>query len=260
MQDRVSVSASPPLFVQLAANPLRWRLLTALSSTDLRVRELCAIVGQPQNVVSYHLARLRAGGLVTSQRSSADGRDSYYHLDLARCGALLEETASAVHPALARPSAATASSRKRSRLASGEPVRVLFLCTGNSARSQIAGALLASRGGDRVAVDSAGSHPKQINPLAVRLMRRYNIDLSAEHSKPLSLFTHRCFDYVISLCDRVREVCPEFPGRPVTLHWSIPDPASAGDQRAAGRALRAVADELIERIEFLLVRILPTAA
>jgi len=80
---------APPGFLRLAGHPLRWRLLSELARSDRQVRELKALLGQPQNLVSYHLARLRAGGLVTTRRSSADGRDAYYSIDLACCGDLL---------------------------------------------------------------------------------------------------------------------------------------------------------------------------
>ena len=82
-----------PAFVRLAAHPLRWQLLTALADSDYRVRELVARVDQPQNLVSYHLRLLRDGGLVTATRSSFDGRDSYYHLDLDRCADALADDA-----------------------------------------------------------------------------------------------------------------------------------------------------------------------
>src|SRR5258708_7294901 len=107
------------------------------------------------------------------------------------------------------------------------PVRVLLLCAGNGSRSQIAEALRQQAAGDRVQVVSAGSHPKELHPDAVRVMRGYGIDLSGRRSKHLSEFSTHRFDYVITLCDRVREVCPEFPGGPEPIHWSIPDPAAA---------------------------------
>ena len=84
-------------------HPVRWRLLTALAGSDHRVRELVQLVGQPQNLVSYHLRLLRRGGLVTARRSSFDARDSYYHLDLDRCSAELATTGAALHPALREP-------------------------------------------------------------------------------------------------------------------------------------------------------------
>src|SRR5436305_14219390 len=128
-------SQAAPAFVRLAGHPLRWRLLTALADTDLRVRELVARVEQPQNLVSYHLRLLRDGGLVTATRSTFDGRDSYYHLDLDRCSDALIDSGALLHPALRQRAAPVIplAGRRRSR----RPVAVLFVCTGNSARSPI---------------------------------------------------------------------------------------------------------------------------
>src|SRR3954452_20013304 len=92
--------ASPPPVFPLVAHPVRWRLLCDLSFGDRRVRELCVSSGQPQSLVSYHLGRLRRVGLVSSRRSTADGRDTYYVLDLERCRALLADAGRALHPGL----------------------------------------------------------------------------------------------------------------------------------------------------------------
>ena len=106
--------AAPPTFVRLAAHPLRWRLPTELADSDYRVRELVPRVDQPQNLVSYHLRLLRDGGLVTATRSSFDGRDSYYHLDLDRCADALTDSGAALHPALRRaPDDAATAGRNR---------------------------------------------------------------------------------------------------------------------------------------------------
>src|SRR3954453_21279002 len=124
-------ASAPPPFLRLASDPLRWRLLSELAHSDRRVNELCELAGGRQSLVSYHLRRLRDGGLVSARRSAADGRDTYYVLDLARCRELLVHAGGALPPALAasaRPEAAPGAS-------------VLFLCTGNSSRSQIAEAL-----------------------------------------------------------------------------------------------------------------------
>ena len=240
---------APPGFLQLAAHPVRWRLLSELASSDRRVRELTRLVGRPQSLVSYHLGRLRAAKLVSMRRSSADRRDAYYRLDLVRCGELLAATGASLHPGLRlRPADPGEPARSRQSRA-----RVLFLCTGNSARSQIAEALLAQRAGDRVETFSAGSRPKPVHPNAIRLMRQRGIDLSARRSKHLSEFAGERFDYVISLCDRVREVCPEFPGRPASIHWSMADPAGEGvTDEETYPAFERTAAELAERIPFLL--------
>ena len=92
---------SPPGFLRLAGHPLRWRLLSELARSDRRVGELCELAGRRQSLVSYHLRQLRDGGLVSMRRSAADGRDTYYVLDLARCGELLSSAGAALHPGLA---------------------------------------------------------------------------------------------------------------------------------------------------------------
>ena len=217
----VVTEVSPPAFLRLAGEPVRWRLLSELARCDRRVGELTTLVGQPQNAVSYHLGRLRAGGLVSMRRSSADGRDSYYRIELVRCGELLAATGAALHPGLAGGPPSPPAHRRP-----GLPVRVLFLCTGNSTRSQIAEALLQQAAGEDVDVASAGSHPRPMHPNAIRVMREHGLDPTGRRSKHLVELTGQRFDYVITLCDKVREVCPEFPGGPQAIHWSIPDPAA----------------------------------
>jgi len=247
---------TPPGFLRLAGHPLRWRLMGELARSDRLVNELTGLVGEPQNLVSYHLGQLRAARLVSARRSSADGRDSYYTLDLGRVGHMLATTGAALHPGLRlAPRSARPVGDGAAR------VRVLFLCTGNSARSQMAEALAEARSGGAVEAYSAGSNPKPLHPDAVRVMREeHGIDLSGHRSKHLSEFAEQRFDWVISLCDRVREVCPEFPGPPETVHWSIPDPSAvAPDDEAAGYpAFRTTAGELETRIGFLFAALIPS--
>jgi ArsR family transcriptional regulator, arsenate/arsenite/antimonite-responsive transcriptional repressor / arsenate reductase (thioredoxin) len=255
-----------PAFVRLAAHPLRWRLLTALADSDYRVRELVTLVEEPQNLVSYHLRLLRDGGLVTASRSSFDGRDSYYHLDLDRCAEALASTGAALHPALVSPGAALrpalaspgaaprpAPARKpASGPAAGAPrVGVLFVCTGNSARSPIAEALLRHRAGGRVEAASAGSRPKpRLHPTAVRVLRdEFGIDVADQRPRHWNTMTGRRFDYVISLCDKAREVCPDFPDRPRRVHWSIPEPADHPAFRQTAAGLDTRVRHLLSRME-----------
>jgi ArsR family transcriptional regulator, arsenate/arsenite/antimonite-responsive transcriptional repressor / arsenate reductase (thioredoxin) len=246
-----AVDADPPRILQLAGHPVRWRLLQELVHSDRAVAELTDLVGAPQSLVSYHLRQLRAGELVSMRRSSADRRDSYYRVDLDRCGELFQDASSALHPGLRLVPAATApdgSGVRRPR----RRVRVLFLCTGNSSRSQIAEALLQRQSHGAIEAVSAGSKPKPLHPNAVRVMRARGIDISGNRSKHLDEFVSQRFDFVITLCDRVREVCPEFPAHPDLVHWSIPDPALEGPtDRASYPAFERTASELETRIRFL---------
>jgi protein-tyrosine-phosphatase len=121
------------------------------------------------------------------------------------------------------------------------PLRVLVLCTGNSARSQLAEAILLAEGGDRVQVASAGSHPKpSLNPLAVEVARDVlGLDLKDQEPKPVSRFLDQPFDVVITVCDDAAESCPLFPGGPERVHWSLPDPRTRADFQATALELRS---------------------
>jgi protein-tyrosine-phosphatase/DNA-binding transcriptional ArsR family regulator len=243
---------APPTFVRLAAHPLRWRLLTELADSDYRVRELVTRVDQPQNLVSYHLRLLRDGGLVTATRSTFDGRDSYYHLDLDRCADALTDTGAALHPALRRVAGTPIPPVEQQR---PRRIAVLFVCTGNSARSPIAEALLRHHAADQVAVTSAGSRPKRgLHPNTIRVLREtFGIDSSSRRPQHLDTLAGRVFDHVITLCDRAREACPEFPHHPRRVHWSIPDPATGHDtDQADYPAFQRTAADIDTRVRHLL--------
>lgn len=239
---------TPPEILGLLSDPVRWQLVRELGRSDLRVGELVQRLDKPQNLVSYHLGELRRAGLVTHRRSSADGRDVYYRAELVRCRDLLGGSGGALHPGLTLGPVPPASpDRRRPRS------RVLFLCTGNSARSQIGEALAEHRSHGVVVARSAGSHPKALHPHAVRVLAERGIDIAGRRTKPLTRFTRQRFDRVVTLCDKVREICPEFPGEPAAVHWSIPDPAAAGgtdDETLA--AFRRVADDIEGRVALLL--------
>jgi protein-tyrosine-phosphatase len=228
--------------------------MSELARSDRRVGELCELAGKRQSLVSYHLRQLRDGGVVSARRSLADGRDTYYVLELARCGELLVSAGASLHPGLA---SAVGAHHGRDRGLAG--ARLLFLCSGNSARSQMAEALAEQLSEGAVRAASAGSHPKPLHPNAVRVMRARGIDLAGRRSKHLTEFTGQRFGYVISLCDRVREVCPEFPGAPQAIHWSVRDPArEPGTEKQTLPAFERTAAELEMRISFLLAAIKQT--
>jgi protein-tyrosine-phosphatase/DNA-binding transcriptional ArsR family regulator len=239
-------------FLKVIGDRHRWALVCHLAGGDRRVGELTRLVGEPQNLVSYHLRELRDAGLVSSRRSSFDGRDTYYRLNLDRCGALFCGSAAALHPALELVPKIVTPPRRR-----GRAPRVLFLCSGNSARSQMAEALLECRSGHAIQARSAGSHPKQLHANAVRVMAERGIDISGNTTKHFRRYTRGHFDYVVTLCDKVREICPEFPGGPATIHWSMPDPAAEGAvDEETYPAFQRTADELEARVPQFIAQLL----
>ncbi len=137
----------------------------------------------------------------------------------------------------------------------GQPIRVIFVCTGNSARSQMAEALLRARGGDRFEVVSAGTNPSTVNPLTVRALGEFGIDAAAARSKSVLAFVGQPFDYVVTVCDQAREACPVFPGGRASLHWIIEDPALAtGDDAERLAVFSRIRDEIDARVRDLVAQ------
>lgn len=244
-------STGAPEFLKLLANDIRWQILAALAQSDLRVQELVAIVAKPINLVSYHLKLLRGEEIVHERRSSADGRDIYYTLNLARLYELYQASGAQLHRALVPR---TGVGHKADN---GQPLRVLFLCTQNRARSQMAEGLLRCMSEGRAEVLSAGVRPGLVHPLAVQALDDLGIDIAAQRSKHLDEVRDQSFDWVITVCDQVREQCPAFPGSPHSTHWSIADPITAaestGDEDARRAIFAATARELSTRIHYLLL-------
>jgi arsenate reductase len=130
-----------------------------------------------------------------------------------------------------------------------DPIQVLFVCTGNSARSQIAEALLRDFGGGEFEVNSAGTQPGVVNPYTIRVLDEIGIDWSAARSKSVTEFMGRPFDYVITVCDRARQTCPVFPGNHNTLHWGLDDPAEVeGTDAQKLEAFRRTRTEVATRL------------
>jgi len=135
----------------------------------------------------------------------------------------------------------------------GYPVRVLFLYTHNSARSQMAEGLLRHLSHRQVETCSAGTHPTQLHPYAVRVPADIGIDISRQRAKHLNEVEDQSFDYVITVCDAVYEICPEFPGHPRHLHWGFPDPAAyEGTETMQQQVFRQTCIQLDQLIQGLL--------
>ena len=122
--------------------------------------------------------------------------------------------------------------------------RVLFLCTGNSARSQMAEGLLRHDAGDRFDVESAGTKPSRVRPEAIAAMREIGIDISNHRSKSVDEFTNQKFDYILTVCDHAKESCPVFPGNATRLHQNFADPADL-------EAFRRVRDQIRDYLKTL---------
>jgi len=241
-------------FLRLLADESRQAIVRLLALSDQRAGEIGALIRLPPNAVSYHLKQLRAIGLLRDRRSSADARDVYYQLDIDRLHALFAAAGDALYPGiaastkLAQPHEQPDTPPKVSR-----PLRVLFLCTHNSARSQMAEAILRQVGGDQGEAFSAGSLPTEVHPEALATLREAGIDTAGLTAKSLEGFIGEPLDYIITVCDRVRDICPSFPGDPAQAHWSIADPVVVEDPEQRARAFREVLNELQVRIRYLLL-------
>ncbi|HSS35968.1 MAG TPA: MerR family transcriptional regulator [Patescibacteria group bacterium] len=214
----------------------RLRLVVSLRRLGLgpedagRMARLCLERGQVDRDLAPLIAAQRQA--IASQRDDLDRLDGEL-IDL-------ESTIAAV---------GRARGRRKDRTMPEAPIRVLFVCTGNSARSQIAEAVLGRLGGADFQVFSAGTRPKGVNPYTVRVLADGGIDWSEARSKSVDAFLDQSFDYVITVCDRARQSCPVFPGQHNTLHWGLDDPAEVdGDDEERLAAFRKTYVEINQRI------------
>jgi ArsR family transcriptional regulator len=225
----------------LLADETRWRLISELRWSDRLVGELCARLGLPQNLVSYHLGLMREVGLVRSHRSDADGRALYYGLDITG----LQEWLAEIHTALRLDAGISDIPRVAGP--------VLFVCTHNSARSQLAEGWLRQLSGGRVVARSAGTTPAGMHPLAVQVMAEAGIDIGHQRSKSLDALADLTPTAVVTVCDLVREECGPSLEAPLQIHWSIPNPAKVvGTATERLAAFRDARDQLRARVQSLL--------
>ncbi|MDQ2903414.1 MAG: MarR family transcriptional regulator [Chloroflexota bacterium] len=244
---------APPEVLKLAGHPIRWSVLMRLARSDYRVQELVTFLRLPQNLVSYHLRQLRAGHLVTERKSSADERSVYYSLDLEQFRSLYLQAGEQLHPALAGRAVSLKDEERKDRVPFA-PLRVLFLCSENSARSQMAEVLLRHLSHGTIEAFSAGSHPaERVHPLAVQVMERTGLDMSQARPKHFDMFRGQHFDAMVTVCDRVREICPAFPDDPERIHWSFPDPALVqGPEDVRSHAFEQTSLQLATRLRLLI--------
>jgi protein-tyrosine-phosphatase len=239
----------PPTVLKLMSHEVRWQLLAALARSDYHVQELVTLLKKPMNLISYHLRLLRTAAIVHERRSAADARDVYYSLDLLHFQSVYKFAVESLHPALSEPQPRQAEPIDADNR---PPTRILFLCTHNSARSQMAEALMRHLGGARVEAHSAGTEPSRVHPTALAVLQKRDIDASQLYSKRLDQFVGQQFDYVVTVCDRAKESCPIFPGDPERIHWSFPDPSAVTEPDEQNRAFLQTFVELEKRLTILL--------
>jgi protein-tyrosine-phosphatase len=246
---------TPDLF-KLLAHDIRWRILQLLARSDYSGQEFVRKLKLPQNLASYHLRLLAEHGLLHERRSSADERSIYYSLDLGVLRSLYFTSGEALHPLLSPPEPFLPVGEESRSYSLPTPVRVLFLCTQNSARSQMAEGILRTLGAGYVEVSSAGSHPSHLHPLAVRACAALGIDISQQRSKHVDELAGQSFHYILTVCDRVRESCPAYPGEPERMHWSFADPCAVeGSEEEQYQVFEQTALQLMTRIRSLLILI-----
>ena len=234
-----------PEFLKLVAHDIRWKMLVALGHSDMLVSELVDLLDEKMNLLSYHLKKLRDADLVHMRRSDADGRDVYYSLNLPYLQTQFEQTSTLLNLdgmplRIGKP------------MNSGE-IRVLFVCTHNAARSQLAEGIMRHMARDMgVEVFSGGNQPTTVHPEAIRTLKRMGIDSSGQRSTSILEYENASFDYVITVCDIAREVCPDFKGGATRLHWGFADPSKITDDENRVEAFADVATRLEARIEHFL--------
>ena len=209
-------------YLKIIADSNRLQILCLLKDGERCVCDILKSLSLPQNLVSHHLKVLRDAGLVNKRK---DGRWAHYSLNESKISSL-----NALYDKTFRKGA----------------LKVLFLCTGNSSRSQIAEGLTNALLDGRIEAHSAGIEAQGVNPFAAQVMAEIGIDISKQHSKTIDKLAGISFDYVITLCDNAKSTCPVFPTAVKTLHQGFEDPAliKKGSKELKLKTFRRVRDEI----------------
>ena len=231
-----------------------FRLLMRRAPQGVRPGEITEATGIKPSTLSVYLSALEAADLVVARR---DGRAIYYAANIDQTRALAEYFLSDCcrgRPDICLPDFSTSLPRPDGTLPMTRPFNVLFICSGNSARSIFAEALLAAEGSDRFSAYSAGTRPQsELNPFAIEVLERNGHDVSHMRSKNIGEFQQEGapkMDFVFTVCDQAAaEECPPWPGQPITAHWGVPDPVRAeGTDGEKGLAFARAYAELRRRI------------
>lgn len=242
----------PPEILKLLAHNIRWQLVVALTESDFQVNELVELLDEKMNLLSYHLKKLRHEEIVTMRRSDSDSRDVYYSLNLDHLKQTFSQSGAMLHPALACQADATVIDEEPLLMTQNKKLRILFLCTHNAARSQMAEGLMRHYGGDLVEVYSAGHAPTRVHSRAIKVLDQRGIDIRDQYAKPVSEFQGQEFDYVITVCDVAKEVCPSFEGDVQRLHWGFSNPLAIRDEVERDKVFQDIATRLETRVQYFL--------
>lgn len=234
-------------FFRALADETRLAIVRLLALNDLQPGELGAQLRTSPAALAYHLKQLRDVQLLRGHQSTFDRRDIYYSVDLERLQALYALAGDALHTSRSPTLGERGTEPNLER-----PLRILFLCTHNRARSQLAEGLTRYLAGDQVEVFSGGSNPSELHPLTIEMLQDLGIDTSQLYPKSMDQFIGQSFDYIITTCDRVRGGCPTFPGDAQQIHWSFTDPSAVDDEDVQYAAFCTTRRELLTRIRYLL--------
>ncbi|HBE79901.1 MAG TPA: hypothetical protein DDW65_19300 [Firmicutes bacterium] len=227
--------------------PNRLAIISLLSAGSMLVGDICNASGLPLTLVSQHLRVLRMSGMVQAERDNKDARAVWYSLNPQR----IKEIQSALSMVfdMTKIVDRRIPETKQSLNLTREKFRVLFLCSGNSARSQIAEALLQHYGTGLIEARSAGTHPREVHPLTIKVLAEIGLDTTGLKTKHYSVFNQESFRYVITVCDRANEECPDFSGDYQRIHWSIVDPVMDRNEDELINAFKRTRQELSARID-----------
>jgi ArsR family transcriptional regulator, arsenate/arsenite/antimonite-responsive transcriptional repressor / arsenate reductase (thioredoxin) len=229
------------------SEPNRLAIISLLSTGPMLVGDICNASGLPLTLVSQHLRVLRESGMVRAERDGKDARAVWYSLNPQRIKEI-QKALSMVFD-MTKIVDRRIPEAKQGLNFKGEKFSVLFLCSGNSARSQMSEALLQHYGKGLIEGRSAGTHPRKVHPLTVKVLEEIGLDTTGLKTKHYSVFSRESFRYVITVCDRANEECPDFKGDYQRIHWSIADPVKDGNEDELVNVFKQTRQELAERIE-----------
>jgi protein-tyrosine-phosphatase/DNA-binding transcriptional ArsR family regulator len=230
--------------------PNRLTIISLLSAGPMLVGDICNASGLPLTLVSQHLRVLRESGMVQAIRDNKDARAVWYSLNPERLREI--KTALSMVFDMTKIVDGRLNQTKQNSNLTIDKFRVLFLCSGNSARSQMAEALLNQKGEGIFEARSAGTHPRQPHPITIKALEEIGIIPGSLRSKHYSEFQNEPFRYIITVCDRANEECPEFSGAYERIHWSIPDPVQEIPEMEAYGAFVRAREELAARIRLFI--------